>query len=439
MLAFALWALCRANLPVIILPPLYGSNLYVSYNKTDLPWYCPSEMDNELLWVDTKLFVPPRINCLLKLLQVFYDTKTGKIGNRPGVEVKVHPDHFGGDESVRYVDSGILGHQFVDALASMTSFFLTHGYRMKKDLYAAPYDWRIAPAGIDEFWGQLHDLIIEAYLKNGNTKVTILGYSCGAFNLHHFLTTKVTEEWKQKYIEKIVFLAPSFTGTHDVFDGLFNRYTPLIPFWRTEVMADMVESLPCVHAHLQNVEVFGNLTMVVGPDGENYTAADLKDLLIRHNRVRGDCQPMLEKSMPFRQKAPVDINLPTMVIYNTGVPTHVRLEYNRGWDKWPDYVTDRGDGTIPANGAEWVCEKWDHTRNPMVCVDLDNDHQRFNHQPLTYNPYVHELLFNVTTRNDWIEKKSGKTVIKLPLVDILKNETYRVRDDLRPINVTEFE
>ena len=38
--------------PVILLPPLYGTNLHVSYNNANLPWYCPKSMSDDLFWID---------------------------------------------------------------------------------------------------------------------------------------------------------------------------------------------------------------------------------------------------------------------------------------------------------------------------------------------------------------------------------------------------
>ncbi|OHT04951.1 Lecithin:cholesterol acyltransferase family protein [Tritrichomonas foetus] len=414
--------------PVILLPPLYGTNLHVTYNQTDLPWYCPKQMNDELLWVDPKLLVPPRYNCVFQLLLGFYDNETDKIVNRPGVNISVHD--FGGEESNQYVDSGIFGFQFIDAFASMLKYFKDHGYVVGKNLFVAPYDWRFAPAAIYDFWPQLQNLIELAHSSN-NMKVTLMGYSCGGFNLHHFLTKRITEDWKQEHIEKIVFLTPSFGGTHDVFDSLFNRYSPLLPYLRNADIANMCEGLPCLHSHLLNHEVYGDIPLVRGPDGETYTARELPDLLIKHNRIKGQYINMLKHSVEYQKEAPADINLPTTIVYNTGMPTHILFDFKRGWDKSPTVEQGRGDGTIPSNAAEWACDHWDHKNTPKICIDLDNHEKRFKHQPLTYNPFIHELIFNLTSRSDWLNF-TGRTDYHLPYIKILKNNTYQIREDIRP-------
>ena len=386
-------------------------------------------MDDDLIWVDPKLLVPPRYNCVFQLLQGFYDNETGKIVNRAGVDIKIH--NFGGEESVQYVDSGVLGHQFIDAYASMLKYFKDHGYEVERNLFVAPYDWRFAPAGIYDFWPQLHDLIERAH-KINNMKVTVMGYSCGGFNLHHFLTKKVTEEWKQTHIEKIVFLAPSFGGTMDVFDSLFNRYSPLIPYLRNTDVANMCEGLPCLHSHLLNHQIYAGDPLVRGPDGRNYTARELPELLVNHNRIKGDYVKMLQLSVEFQKEAPADINLPTTIVYNSGNPTNTFFDFKNGWDKAPVMFQGRGDGTIPSKAAEWVCDNWDHKNTPKICIDLDNHDRRFDHQPLTYNPFIHELIFNLTSQSDWVNF-TGRSDYHLPYIKILKNNTYQIRSDIRPL------
>jgi hypothetical protein len=62
-----------------------------------------------------------------------------------------------------------------------------------------------------------------------------------------------------------------------------------------------------------------------------------------------------------------------MIIYNSAVDTHILYDFGRGWDKKLVIGMGRGDGTIPAQGIEWACDNWDHTRNPLVCFDLNNE------------------------------------------------------------------
>lgn len=417
--------------PVILLPPLYGTNLHVSYNNANLPWYCPKSMSDDLLWIDPKLLVPPRYNCVLQLLQGFYNNETGKVENRPGVDISVHD--FGGDESVQYVDGGIFGFQFFDTYASMLQYFKAHGYEIGRNLFVAPYDWRLAPVAIDDFWPKLKNLVERAQEINGE-KVTIMGYSCGGYSLHRFLTTQVSDEWKHQHIEKIVFTVPSFGGTMDVIDVLLNQHSAIMPL-HNDNLATLSQGLPFVHSHLLNEEVYGDIPLVRGPDGETYTARDLPQLLISHDRVKSTFYNIMKIGVELTKKAPADVNMPTAVIYNSGYPTRFLIDFKNGWDGIPVVETSKGDGTVPSGAAEWVCQNWDHKKYPKVCIDFDNHEERFRHQPMTRNPFVHELLFNMTSRSDWVNS-TGLTNIQMPYIKINQDDTYEIRNDIRPISIT---
>ena len=419
--------------PVILLPPLYGTNLHVTYHDINLPWYCPKSMNDNLLWIDPMLLVPPRYNCVLNLLRAYYNDETGKVENLKGVNITVHD--FGGDESVLYVDGGIFGFQFFDTYASLIHYFKTKGYVIGRNLFIAPYDWRMAPVVIDDFSEKMKKLIIKANEIN-HEKVTIMGYSCGGYTLHRFLTTQITDEWKQKYIEKIVFSVPSFGGSMDPFNVLFDHQSSLTPI-HNQNMRILLQSLPYVHSHLLNEEVYGDIPVVRGPDGRNYTARDLPDLLINHSKIDKSYYPIMDMGNELTRKAPADVNMPTAIIFNTCYPTRLTLNFKNGWDQMPIIETGEGDGTIPSKAAQWACDNWDHKRFPKICINLDNHEERFRHQPMTRNPYIHELLFNMTSKSDWVNS-TGKIDINMPYIQIDSDETYVIRDDIRPISIKHY-
>ena len=54
---------------------------------------------------------------------------------------------------------------------------------------------------------------------------------------------------------------------------------------------------------------------------------------------------------------------------------------------------------------------------------------------MTRNPFVHELLFNITSRSDWVNS-TGLTNIRMPYIKINEDDTYVIRNDIRPLSVT---
>lgn len=419
--------------PVILLPPLYGTNLHATYHNISLPWYCPKSMNDNLIWIDPKYLVPPLYNCILDLLHAFYNNETDKVENLKGVDISIHD--YGGDESVLYVDGGIFGFQFFDTYASMIQYFKSRGYKVGQNLFIAPYDWRMAPVVIDSFSSQMKELIEKAVKINGE-KVTIMGYSCGGYTLQQFLTKKITEEWKHKYIEKIVLTVPSFGGSMDTFEVLFDHYSPLIPIHNSN-MNTLIQSLPYVHSHLLNEEVYADIPVVRGPNGETYTAKDLPDLLLSHNKIAQSNLHVMQMGLELTKMGPADINMPTAIIYNTGYPTRFTVNFKNGWDQEPFIETGEGDGTIPSKAAQWACENWDHKRYPKLCIDFDNHEERFRHQPMTRNPFIHEFLFNMTSRSDWLNS-TGRTDVHMPYIQINSDDSYMIRDDIRPISIKHY-
>ena len=85
--------------PVVLVPPFYGTNLWTTYNQTNLPWFCPQEENDTLLWVGPKFLLPHRVSCFFNLMTTFLD-ENGKITDWPNTTVSIHD--FGGDESTRF-------------------------------------------------------------------------------------------------------------------------------------------------------------------------------------------------------------------------------------------------------------------------------------------------------------------------------------------------
>ncbi|OHS98729.1 Lecithin:cholesterol acyltransferase family protein [Tritrichomonas foetus] len=428
---FFIFALLANSLkPVIVLPPLYGTNLWITYNQTDANWYCPDSVNDELLWVNPKWAVPPMHNCLFQFLQVFWDHQTNSFTNRDNATISTH--NFGGEESVRYVVPGIFGYNFIESFASLIDEFKKQGYTIGKDLFAAPYDWRIAPVGLHKFWPMLHDLVEHASKLNDNQKVTMFGFSCGGHSLQQFLGEYCQNEteWKSKYIDRAVFLAPSIGGVGQSFPALWNKIFPVIPILKGKELADMIESMPVVHAHLPNHNVFGDMAIVRSSDDVDYTAAQLRDLLVQHKKVTGNNINILDECQKLAQKPIAPPGVPAFIVYNSGIFTEAIAHFKKGWNKPPKMIPIDGDGTVPSKGIEYACENWPTDEFPVRCVNLYRDHPEFEHQPLASNPFVHSLIYNLSTTDTWWQEK-GRKLMKAPYV-VVKNDTYIIRNDIRP-------
>jgi lecithin-cholesterol acyltransferase len=425
-----LWLLGRLSLslkPIVILPPLYGTNLFVNFSHADLHWYCPESATNELFWISPRYIVPPEHNCLLQLLTVFWNNATNDYSDRPNTTV--FTERFGETDTIRCVDSGFFGYHFIESFASLIATFRSHGWQAGVDLFAAPYDWRLAPTGLGRFWGDLQGLIERASSLNGGAKVTLFGFSCGGFTTQRFLADHVTVTWKRAHLDRAVFLAPSFGGTGDSFYALWLKRLPILPWLPSQDLSEMVESLPVVISHLPNEHIFGDTDIIRSPFDDTYTAADLPKLLLDNAKVRPRNLPIFERARKTAGLVPSGPDIPTCVVYNSGVQTSFRWHFKKGWDRAPTPVKADGDGTILAKSLEWACRNWSVAGGPIVCVDLYRDNVAFEHIRLTSNPYVLELLVNVSVDPSWIAA-TGRKLVRAPYV-VLKNSTYTIRNDIR--------
>lgn len=424
--------------PIVLTPGLYGTNLYVNYSKgTEVPWYCPKSMNDELIWISPMSVIPPWINCQHHLCQATYDPKTQTIHNLPGVNFIIHD--FGGIESIDYVVKSRVGNfKYYDGFKSLIDYYLQRNYSVKGNFFAAPYDWRLGPQFLDDFWIQYRKLIEEAYEKSNGRKVTLVGFSMGCFMIQQFLTADktfsmndglfhsirdinliVNESWKQKYIEKVVLIAPSLGGSFTYFESMILRVSLLFPYARNEHISDMSSSLPGFHSHHPNFEIFKNYTLATGPDGKNYTIEELDDVILKYSGIKESFIPAFNVCLDLQRKAPLDIgeNIPLAVIYNSGVKTLSFLDFSKGWDKYPVKHYDiKGDGTLPVEAPLFPCKNWSADNRALICIDVNkSDPKKFKHSALQNNPLVFEILYNLTSsdagdvgENLWWKKKGRK-------------------------------
>lgn len=416
--------------PVILLPPLYGTNLWISYNQTNKNWYCPETANDELLWVNPKWAVPPKFNCLFHFLQVFWNENNQSFVNRENVSIYYH--NFGGEESVRYVVPDVMGYNFIRSFAALLDFLKLEGYEVGKNLFAAPYDWRIAPAGLDQFWPLVHDLVEKAYKENGNQRVTMFGYSCGGHSLQRFLAEYCKDQaWKDKYIDRAIFLAPSIGGVGQSLPALWEKIFPLIPFLKSKELASMIESLPVVLSHLPNTFVFGDKTIVRSKDDVDYTASQLRDLLVEHQKITGDNIKILDECTKKISNHPINPpGVPAYIIYNSGIDTDFFLHFKKGWNKPAKVYPIAGDGTVPSAGIEYACNNWPISKHTVQCLDMYRDYEEFKHTPLASNPYIHKIVLDLIN-GSWVNEKVRR-IQRAPYV-VVNNQTYVVREDIRKL------
>lgn len=377
-------------IPLIIIPPFLGSNLWISYNKTDLPWYCPKKMNDSPLWLYPPLAIPPFHNCLLKLLTLEAD-ENGEV--YPYTNTTFNQHDFGGVESITHTLIFINKFmRFWPVYAPFVKYFEEKGYKVKKDLFAAPYDSRLGPNRIPEYYGKLKDLIFEAYNKNGQQKVVLCGFSLGGSVLQKLLTEKTDKAFRDKYISKGVLIGPGFGGSMPFFRDLLTKRTSYVPSLDNENLKKLIESWPTFQEIMPNPILHEEVPLLYNEEGSNFKGKDLKEFLIAHKIFEGNYLKSFLKTYERVGDYLKEPDVPIDLIYNSGRPTIAALNFTNGFDKMPVDIIGKGDGTIGSFGLEKICSLWKNAK----CYNVDCDGPTCIHGSLIKNVDVLDAVYNTT-------------------------------------------
>jgi len=432
-----LGALAASKTPIVLLPGLYASALTATYEKGySKHWYCPQTQSNDLFWINLKYVIPPTYNCLFEMLKGYYDETTGKVTSPPGLKVDV-PD-FGGEEGIAYVDAkGIFGLHFVESFHSMLEFLKSKDYTVKKDLFGAPYDWRLAMSGIEEsFFPKLKDLIEHAYNINGGSKVAVLGYSCGGICIQRFFANYVDAKWKDTYIAKAIFLAPAFAGSPMTVDVAWNRYFPVLPFLKSDIIQDAAETIPCVHSLFPNPNIYLDKPIITGPDGD-VLAKDIPDFLVKKGKFHENNIKLMRKDAEIIKDIPKNPGVDLMMLYNSAVPTAMTFNFVNGYDEDPEIINEKGDGTVPSIGPEWACNNWNINGTALVCYDINQSDEDYNHAGMSTNVAVLEIIYKYVSTEEWTKTKTARFVIA-PKIKLFNNKTdysFEGKEEVIPVKI----
>ena len=387
--------------PVFFAPPLFGSQLHVAARSPDVSWYCPKQFDDKMVWLSEVMLIPPIMNCVGEYLTSHWDNSTNRPRNLTNAEVW-SPD-FGGDSSLRWVDEGVLGLHFIPDLVKVLDEFEGHGYEIKKTMFGCPYDWRHGPLYIEDFYDRLKALIEKAYEENDHQRVALYGYSEGAMVTHYFLTRLVSQEWKDKYVDRVVFTAPSFGGTLYAVKVAWDHWADKLPeLFRTEALETFIMSIPTMAAHMPNHHLITDTPVVIGPNGEKIYAKDVQQFLYDHDKVKGTGRSMLEAGRDVYTSEIPHPGVDVYMLYNSGEATGVTMQFKDGWDQPYTEVMAPGDDTIVADVVRDVARRWAaQGKSPIVLHDFNRTGEDWTHRYMVTAPEYTEMIYRVMTSDEW--------------------------------------
>ena len=213
------------------------------------------------------------------------------------------------------------------------------------------------------------------YEQNGNTKVTIVVHSMGGPVSLYFLTSVVTQEWKDTYIDSYIPLAAAWNGGNG-----------LLPFLLTGQLTNDPESLEMLlgvsdlrflyrtyaslYFLLPRASVWNDTILIVTPT-QNYTANDYQQLFADAGYPQGYTQ---FNSINFGIELPAP-NVSTYCFYGLGFPTPIKFIYGSDFpNAQPTIINGDGDYSVNKEGLE-VCLRWANGNYPFnrtVFQDIDH-------------------------------------------------------------------
>jgi hypothetical protein len=368
--------------PIILIPGLMGSILDGDVTKKKY-WFC-SKQSNANVWFNDKYAVPPLYKCLFDDIKLVWDSKKQEPAQPDYINLSTVD--FGGIKGINHVDTLLFDVHIVPYYSIMISKLEKAGFVVGKDIFGAPFDWRFGVYQKEEFWNKFRKLVEDVYSKS-NSKVVIAGHSMGGFLLNVFLTQKTTAEWRAKYIDSGIYIAPSFGGSGLVFNALWSKRFPIIDFLGE--FEETVSSLGGIHIHMLNHEVFGDKVVAKGVHGEDLTAKDLTKYLVNNGKLYGDYYEIFKKSEPFFQHAPAQPDVPSLIIYNSVIPTIEGIDLTGN-----KVLFGTGDGMVNTEGPKYACDHWAQTK----CYDLKSANPIDNHLSMLYRDSLNQYIIDFLNR-----------------------------------------
>jgi lecithin-cholesterol acyltransferase len=391
MLLSAFAVISFSKKPVFIVPGLMASPLS-GHATTGAYWYCPRDYTG-LFWVDYLLMLPPELNCIFDWMRITWNETINDVDELGYIHLETGP--MGDVDSVTSVDS-LFGMHILPTYEYVVDSFLKLGWTKNVDLLGVPNDWRFGLHYKKAFWDSFTQLIEKSVNEQG-AKAVLVGHSMGGKLVHHYLTNLTTPEWRSKYIESAILLAPSIAGSGVAFGSLWTGYLPFVDF--LGAYPETVRGSGGAHVHLPNIGIFGDTTIYIDETGQEHKGTEVVNLLKNNGKMPGDSAKILDLFTPFFATAPAPIDVPTALLYNSGLPTTIALDRRTGQD---EFIVGRGDILVNAEGPEYCCTKW---KGPAAidCVDLHSDDIGSDHFTMLLNPDVIEFVVSRAVNTTWIK------------------------------------
>ncbi|KAA6399546.1 MAG: putative Group XV phospholipase A2, partial [Streblomastix strix] len=186
---------------------------------------------------------------------------------------EVVPVDYGGLDGISYLDPNF---QSVSTyFQSMVDVLVSVGYKPKVNLFGVPFDFRIeTPNSLmyGTFLSDLKRMIEKAYVMNNNSRVIIVGHSCGGIISHMFLTRypPITQEWKDKFIESFASVAAPYSGAFEAYQFLAAPRRWIVPTLSPNTTYELVKFFAGVYWMSPSDVIYDPETVIAKVEQKDY-------------------------------------------------------------------------------------------------------------------------------------------------------------------------
>jgi hypothetical protein len=242
-------------------------------------------------------------------------------------------------------------------------------YRPGENLLGVPYDWRVI---LDkEYWNEfereLITLIEQQQVVCKNVKSVFITMSMGGLVVSKFLHRR-SSEWKNKYISKVIAIAPPFGGVPQACLSLLTHVADPVGL-DNYFLKDLFKNCAGPYFCQPNPKCFNGLKIFENHDGRDYTVDDMSQML--EGNVRDIYLDFKDEVLDVMDSGPgpeIEMHIvggfskDTIVGVDLCDPDHPRKitesdYYQKIIPEKECYTLPYGDGIVPYLSTSYWCNK----------------------------------------------------------------------------------
>ena len=386
--------------PALLIPGILGTQLFAKLDKSStVNIFCYKKSDWFSIWLNLEELLPKVVDCWTDNMKMKYHNATD-VRNQEGVIIKAM--EWGKTDYIDYLDSDhhVPGSSYFAPVSDLMVNQL--GYQRGKNLFGAPYDWRLAVLQHEEFLSNLSRLIEHIYNLNGGQKVVLIAHSMGNMFTYAMLKRQ-SNQWKDKYVDCHVSISGPYLGATKAIKALISGDTEghswVLPGLK---MRAAFQTMPSSAMMLPRPDLWPESKQKVVSIQEtngtltHYTVNEYEKLLKRA-KCNNCYQLWLDNGKAMENLEPPNVKV--HCIYGSGLKTFEQMIYNiKGWPNLEPQTILYGDGdrTVNVYSAS-ACLRWKGKQKyDIIDVNMVNN----DHVGILSNATMLSYIKEVLTQNE---------------------------------------